>query len=240
RFGPYFSDGRRRVDYVLTYHIQKPGSVRNRSSRVTENSFIRRLRRSLSMRGSKAPLQPKEDPEIAAQEQQGDYCEDDKRFKREEFEENLLDMGLEMERDEQGHFPGIGFLKIHAPWKILCREAEFMKLKMPTKKVYDVKQGSNLVEKIRLFIRKITGPLHPKVDDNQAQNIKSLSHPFSREKQHLFDLSDKDNFFDSKTRSSIVYEILKRTRCTKANYSMGITSLLANGVYASAYPLHDV
>lgn len=191
RFGPYFSDGRRRVDYVLTYHIQKPGSVRNRSSRVTENSFIRRLRRSLSMRGSKAPLQPKEDPEIAAQEQQGDYCEDDKRFKREEFEENLLDMGLEMERDEQvcilcvfecvwfffpclscyqsrhtehdilkawvklvvwftfwivvffisqflfqGHFPGIGFLKIHAPWKILCREAEFMKLKMPTKKVF--------------------------------------------------------------------------------------------------------
>lgn len=52
--------------------------------------------------------------------------------------------------------------------------------------VYDVKQGSNLVEKIRLFIRKITGPLHPNVDDNQAQNIKSLSHPFSREKQHLW------------------------------------------------------
>lgn len=36
----------------------------------------------------------------------------------------------------QGHFPGIGFLKIHAPWNILCREAEFMKLKMPTKKVF--------------------------------------------------------------------------------------------------------
>ncbi len=31
--------------------------------------------------------------------------------------------------------PGIGFLKIHAPWSVLCREAEFMKLKMPTKKV---------------------------------------------------------------------------------------------------------
>lgn len=51
--------------------------------------------------------------------------------------------------------------------------------------VYEVKQGGNLVEKIRMFIRKVTGPLHPKVDDNQAQNIKSLSHPFSREKQHL-------------------------------------------------------
>uniref|UniRef100_A0A4W6D0W9 Anoctamin n=1 Tax=Lates calcarifer TaxID=8187 RepID=A0A4W6D0W9_LATCA len=186
RLGPYLSDGRRRVDYVLAYHIQKPSSVRRRSSRFADNSFIRRLRRSLSMRGSQAPLQPKEDPEIAAQEQRTDYHEDDKRFRREEFEENLLETGLELEKDEGSKIPGIGFLKIHAPWNILCREAEFMKLKMPTKKVYDVKQGSNLVEKIRLFIHKVTAPLHPKVDANRPQSVKSLSHPFSREKQHLY------------------------------------------------------
>ncbi|GLD70834.1 anoctamin-1 isoform X1 [Lates japonicus] len=100
RLGPYFSDGRRRVDYVLAYHIQKPSSIRRRSSRFADNSFIRRLRRSLSMRGSRAPLQPKEDPEIAAQEHRTDYHEDDKRFRREEFEENLLEMGLELEKDE--------------------------------------------------------------------------------------------------------------------------------------------
>lgn len=35
----------------------------------------------------------------------------------------------------QSTIPGVGFLKIHAPWNVLCREAEFMKLKMPTKKV---------------------------------------------------------------------------------------------------------
>uniref|UniRef100_A0A671THI9 Anoctamin n=1 Tax=Sparus aurata TaxID=8175 RepID=A0A671THI9_SPAAU len=201
RLGPYFSDGQRRVDYVLAYHIQKPSSIRRPSSRFGDNNFIRRLRRSMSMRSSRAPLQPKEDPEIAAQKQRTDYHEDDKRFRREEFEENLLETGLELEKDEGSKIPGIGFLKIHAPWNVLCREAEFMKLKMPTKKVYDVKQGSNLVEKIRLFIHKITAPLHPKVDANRPQSIKSLSHPFSREKQHL---------------------------------------LLANGVYTSAYPLHDL
>ncbi|KAM3625602.1 uncharacterized protein V6R79_014675 [Siganus canaliculatus] len=237
--GPYFSDGRRRVDYVLAYQIQKPSNIQRSSFKLGENNFIHRLRRSLSSRSSRAPLQPKEDPEVAAQQQKSDYHEDDKRFRREEYEENLLEMGLELEKDEGNKIPGIGFLKIHAPWNVLCREAEFMKLKMPTKKVYEVKQGSNIVEKIRLFIHKVTAPLHPKVDANRPQSVKSLSHPFSREKQHLFDLSDRDKFFDSKTRSSIVYEVLKRTRCTKAKYSMGITSLLANGVYTAAYPLHD-
>uniref|UniRef100_A0A8P4KTJ7 Anoctamin n=1 Tax=Dicentrarchus labrax TaxID=13489 RepID=A0A8P4KTJ7_DICLA len=198
RLGPYFSDGRRRVDYVLAYHIQKPSSTRRRSSKFGENNFIRRLRRSLSMRSSRAPLQPKEDPEIAAQKQRTDYHEDDKRFRREEFEENLLETGLELEKDEGSKIPGIGFLKIHAPWNVLCREAEFMKLKMPTKKVLHPSHR-NLVEKIRLFIHKVTAPLHPKVDANRPQSVKSLSHPFSREKQHL-------------------------TRCTRAKYSMGKTS----------------
>ncbi|XP_026147450.1 anoctamin-1a isoform X2 [Mastacembelus armatus] len=237
--GPYFSDGQRRVDYVLAYEIEKPSSIRHRSSRFSGNKFIQRLRRSFNRSSSRAALHPKADPEIAAQEQRTDYHEDDKRFRREEFEENLLEMGLELEKDERSKIPEMGFVKIHAPWNVLCREAEFMKLKMPTKKVYEVKQGSNVVENVRQFIHKVTAPLHPKIEPSRPQNVKSLCHPFSREKQHLFDLSDRDRFFDSKTRSSIVYQILKRTRCTKAKYSMGITSLLANGVYMSAYPLHD-
>lgn len=100
RLGPYFSDGQRRVDYVLTYSIQKPGGVRRRSSKFSDTNFLQRLRHSLSMRSSRAPLQPKEDPEIVAQEQRTDYHEDDKRFRREEFEQNLLEMGLELEKDE--------------------------------------------------------------------------------------------------------------------------------------------
>ncbi|XP_027870657.1 anoctamin-1a isoform X2 [Xiphophorus couchianus] len=237
--GPYFSDGQRRVDYVLTYGIQKPSAVRRQSSKLSDNGFFHWLRHSLCSRSSRAPLQPKEDPEVAATEQQANYHEDDKRLKREEFEQNLQEMGLELEKDEGGKIAGIGFLKIHAPWAVLCREAEIMKLKMPTKQVYEVKQGSNLVEKIRLFIHKVTDPLHPKVGPKRPGDAKSLSLPFSKEKQHLFDLSDRDKFFDSKTRSSIVYEVLKRIRWTRPNYSFGITSLLANGVYTSAYPLHD-
>ncbi|XP_035273975.1 anoctamin-1-like isoform X2 [Anguilla anguilla] len=234
RQGLYFRDGERRVDYVLTYHVKKPGSSRYRrhSSRIMDSALARSIRRA------RAPP-PRNDPEIAAQEHSMDYHEDDKVFRREEFECNLQEMGLELEKDEDTKIPGVGFVKIHAPWHVLCREAEFMKLKMPTKKVYEVNEGSNLVEKINTFIHKVTEPLHPKVEENRIQNVKHLSYPFSREKQHLFDLSDRDSFFDSKTRSSIVFEILKRTKCTRAKYIMGITSLLASGVYMSAYPLHD-
>ncbi|XP_026233810.1 anoctamin-1a isoform X2 [Anabas testudineus] len=239
QLSPYFSDGQRRVDYVLAYNIEKPSSIRHHSSRFGDGNFIQRLRHSLSMRNSRAPPQTKKDPEVTAQEHQTDYHEDDKRFRRDDFEENLLQTGLELEKDEGSKIPGMGFLKIHAPWHVLCREAEFMKLKMPTKKIYEVKQGSNVVEKVRLFIHKLTAPLHPKVNTDRLQNVKPLSHPFSREKQHLFDLSDRDQFFDTKTRSSIVYEVLKRTKCIRAKYSMGITSLLASGVYTSGYPLHD-
>lgn len=106
QLGPYFSDGQRRVDYVLAYQIQKPGSIRRHSSRFGDNSFIRRLRHSLS---SRAPLQSKEDPEITAQEHQTDYHEDDKRFRREGFEENLLETGLELEKDEGVRKGGGGY-----------------------------------------------------------------------------------------------------------------------------------
>lgn len=110
QLGPYFSDGQRRVDYVLAYHIRKNNSVRRCPEKDQDNTFVRRLRRSLSFRSSRAPLTPKEDPEIAAQDQQVDYHEDDKRFRREEFEENLLEMGLELEKDDEVRRDGLFFL----------------------------------------------------------------------------------------------------------------------------------
>uniref|UniRef100_A0A8C7UGX5 Anoctamin n=1 Tax=Oncorhynchus mykiss TaxID=8022 RepID=A0A8C7UGX5_ONCMY len=153
--GPTFQDGQRRVDYVLTYHIQKPQSFRRKTSHFGDYRILR----------SRDTPPPKEDPEVAAHKHRLDYHEDDKRFRQTEFEDNLREMGLELEKDEGNKIPGIGFLKIHAPWNVLCREAEFMKLKMPTKKVCDV------VERINLFIRKATAPLHPKVEPNRAQNM---------------------------------------------------------------------
>nr|XP_033784024.1 anoctamin-1 isoform X2 [Geotrypetes seraphini] len=236
KHGLYFRDGRRKVDYILAYHFKKATGTRTPSKRTYQNDTASGARstkedRQLPGKGG--------DAEAAEPEPQMDYYEDDKRFRREEYEGNLIEAGLELEKDEDTKLHGVGFVKIHAPWNVLCREAEFLKLKMPTKKVYQINEAHGFMQKLHSVIQKITEPIQPKVAGSNIQATKHLSYPFSREKQHLFDLSNKDSFFDSKTRSTVVYEILKRTTCTKAKYSMGITSLLANGVYSAAYPLHD-
>uniref|UniRef100_A0A671R1X6 Anoctamin n=1 Tax=Sinocyclocheilus anshuiensis TaxID=1608454 RepID=A0A671R1X6_9TELE len=184
----------------------KPQSTHKQSSKSCLCCGFRREQKNLPAH---------EDPELAAQEQRLDYHEDDQRLRREEFEENLREMGLEMEKEEGTKLPGVGFLKIHAPWDVLCREAEFMKLKMPTIKVYCL--INSIAEKVNVFIQKVTAPLQPNVGENQTENEKPLSYPFSREKQHLFDLSDRNSFFDSKTRSSIVTMLYewKLNRCSR-------------------------
>ncbi|XP_047248795.1 anoctamin-1-like isoform X2 [Girardinichthys multiradiatus] len=235
--GLYFQDGQRHVDYILTYPVRKSGggrSSRQSDHSLTENLVSRNLSQSKQTQGGSTVA----DVEMGVLGETFNSQEDHKAFRREVFEKNLKDMGLELEKDEEAMIPGLGFVKIHAPWNVLCREAELMKLKMPTKKVYEVKQSRSVMKKISSLVNKVLEPLHPNVEEHHSKNIKHLSHSFSREKQHLFDFSDKDNFFDSKTRSSIVFEILKRTKC-KAKYSMGITSLLGSGVYTAAYPLHD-
>ncbi|XP_025771230.1 anoctamin-1 [Puma concolor] len=220
------------VDYILVYHPKRPSGSRTPARRVQHGDA------APAARGTRQdqPLPGKGDVGAAGgPEPPTDYHEDDKRSRREEYEGNLLEAGLELERDEETKIHGVGFVKIHAPWNVLCREAEFLKLKMPTKKLYHINETRGLLKKINSVLQKITDPIQPKVAGHRPQTTKRLSYPFSREKQHLFDLSDKDSFFDSKTRSTIVYEILKRTTCTKAKYSMGQTCVVATKVYARAF-----
>ncbi|XP_044537997.1 anoctamin-1 [Gracilinanus agilis] len=257
KYGLYFRDGKRKVDYILVYNYKRTPGHKILARRVLLGDG------PPGAQGNKQeqhPLPGKDGPlDTGEMDHQGDHHEDEKRFRREEYEGNLLEAGLELERDEDTKIHGLGFVKIHAPWNVLCREAEFLKLKMPTKKMYQINQSRGLINKINSVLQKITEPIQPRVGDHGSQTVKRLSFAFSREKQHLFDLTDKDSFFDSKTRSTIVYEILKRTTCAKASTGQGegrkkdsallnkrrkcgqygITSLLANGVYSAAYPLHD-
>lgn len=97
--GLYFEDGLRRVDYVLTYQVKK--STGGRSCRPS-NAVARSFRRG--------PKQPRghggQRPSPAAVDVELGYSgetfsqEDHKTFRRDEFERELVDMGLELEKDE--------------------------------------------------------------------------------------------------------------------------------------------
>uniref|UniRef100_A0A8C0FUV7 Anoctamin n=1 Tax=Bubo bubo TaxID=30461 RepID=A0A8C0FUV7_BUBBB len=223
KYGLYFRDGKRKVDYILVYHYKKSSAGRTLTRRVHHNdSGARSAKQDQPLPGKGVQL------EMGESEPHVDYHEDDKRFRREEYEGNLVEAGLELERDEDTKIHGIGFVKIHAPWNVLCREAEFLKLKMPTKKMYQINQTHGLLKKINSVIQKITEPIQPKVAEHKPQTVKRLSYPFSREKE----ISRKNN----KVRLSN----LKIINNYYVFIFQGITSLLANGVYSAAYPLHDL
>ncbi len=103
---PYFQDGLRRIDYVLTYDVQNPQSTHKQKSKSCLCCGFGRDRKNTPAH---------EDPELAAQEQRLDYHEDDQRLRREEFEENLREMGLEIEK-EDGVSPTVFSFTV-SPWK---------------------------------------------------------------------------------------------------------------------------
>uniref|UniRef100_A0A286Y551 Anoctamin 1 n=3 Tax=Cavia porcellus TaxID=10141 RepID=A0A286Y551_CAVPO len=181
KYGLYFRDGKRKVDYILVYHHKRPSGSRALPKRVLHNDA------ALGARGAKQdqPLPGKgSQVEAGSPEPSVDYHEDDKQFRREEYEGNLLEAGLELERDQDTKIHGVGFVKIHAPWNVLCREAEFLKLKMPTKKMYNISETRGLLKTINSVLQKITDPIQPKVAEHRPQTTKRLYYPFSREKQH--------------------------------------------------------
>ncbi|XP_062991101.1 anoctamin-2 [Elgaria multicarinata webbii] len=238
----HFRDSRRKVDYVLAYHYRKcslqhggaPPGLLHRPVAIISNGETAKSQ-------AEQPQQQQQHGQDAEVIDLGplDALEEAKREQRFEFERNLVEAGLEVEKDMENKSQGLSFVRIHAPWNVLSREAEFLKIKMPTKKTYEIKEEGGIVKKLSDIWHKFTEPLQPKVPQQNTTRMKNLSYPFSREKIYLYNIQDKDTFFDNGTRSRIVHEILKRTYSTKAKNSMGINTLIANNVYETAYPLHD-
>ncbi|XP_034529987.1 anoctamin-2b isoform X2 [Notolabrus celidotus] len=254
--GLCFSDGRRKVDYVLVFHQPRHGSVRSPTS-----TSISQDRLSIVSNGN---FPPTVDPDAAAERGGGipageaanvgevfmelgveglneptEPADHEMHLIRQEFEANLLEAGLEMERDKEFKAHGPGFTRLHAPWPVLCREAEFLKIKVPTKTSYELKDEKGFGSSMMKVWKKLKQPFQPKVPNQEHDRNKVLSHCFSRDKLHLYNITSKDTFFDNATRGRIIYEILRRTVCVRTCQTIGINTLIAKGVYDSAFPLHD-
>ncbi|XP_062346893.1 anoctamin-2 [Cinclus cinclus] len=253
--GLHFRDSKRKVDYVLAYHYRRslarhaPGAASLEPRRGSPSVAL--VSNGGTGKGCAEPQQQqRDDGQRALPEWPGlpglelvemsplDAVEEERRLQREEYERNLLEAGLEIEKDPENKSQGLSFVRIHAPWQVLSREAELLKIKMPTKKMYEITEEKGVLKTLNGIWCKLTEPLQPQVPQQENTKMKTLSYPFSREKIYLYNIKDKDTFFDNATRSRIVREILKRTS-TKARSSMGIGTLIANNVYDAAYPLHD-
>ncbi|XP_066540933.1 anoctamin-1 [Hoplias malabaricus] len=231
RGGLCFADGCRRVDYVLVYHCKRRHS-QSRHSIISNGNLP-----SLSPTASRRSTQPElAELELEAGPASGPG-EGEKALIREEFERGLEEEGLEIERDKE--MKTVRFTRLHIPWSVLSREAELLKIKVPTKRTYELKEKTGLAGAINSLWEKLNQPFQPGVPNLQNLRTRVLSLPFNREKLHLFDIKSKNTLFDTATRGRIVLEILRRTACTQTCQTMGITSLLAKGVYDSAFPLHD-
>ncbi|XP_018539813.2 anoctamin-2b isoform X1 [Lates calcarifer] len=254
--GLYFSDGRRKVDYVLVFHQRRHSSIRcpvgtsvsqDRLSIVSNGNFPQSVSsdavagRGGGMPGEEAANAGEVFMELgfAGGSEPTEPADHEMRLIRQEFEANLLEAGLEIERDKEVKAHGPSFTRLHAPWPVLCREAEFLKIKVPTKTSYELKEESGFGSSMSTIWRKLNQPFQPKVPHQDHERTKFLSHCFSRDKLHLYNITSKDTFFDNATRGRIVYEILRRTVCVRTCQTIGISTLIAKGVYDAAFPLHD-
>ncbi|XP_061817320.1 anoctamin-2b isoform X1 [Nerophis lumbriciformis] len=245
--GLHFSDGRRKVDYVLVFHQRRHISVRSHASTSVSHDRL-----SIVSNGNFPPSLGSEGKgggesvsigEVFMELDSGGGNEAaepaDMHLIRQEFEANLLEAGLEIERDREVKAHGLSFTRLHAPWPVLCREAEFLKIKVPTKTRYELKEEGAFSSSVSSLWRKLKQPFQPKVPHQDHGATKFLTHCFSRDKLHLYNITSKETFFDNATRGRIVYEILRRTICARSCQTIGVTTLIAKGVYDAAFPLHD-
>uniref|UniRef100_A0A670JFE5 Anoctamin n=1 Tax=Podarcis muralis TaxID=64176 RepID=A0A670JFE5_PODMU len=154
--------------------------------------------------------------------------------KRLAYESNLINCGLQLEATSS---VSVGdekliFVKVHAPWELLCSFAEIMHIKLPLQP-NDLKTRDSPFKWISRFFS---------VDENIIKPEQEFfTAPFEIDRLSDFYIQDKETFFNPATRSRIVHFILCRGEyAIRDNVrKFGINKLLDSGIYKAAFPLHD-
>ncbi|XP_065927950.1 anoctamin-4 isoform X8 [Magallana gigas] len=177
-----------------------------------------------------------------------------KEQRRNTFEKNLIEEGLELEHEgkETSKNGKTCFTKVHVPWETMLRYAELLNVKMPLA-VNDME--TQLESCFENCWKKFPSPFELD-EDLLPEEPNYFTAPFNRSRmdQYIgveyidkeFVIKDKDTFFTHAQRSKICYEILSRAHFLdldddddKFNKKFGVRKLVDNQTYNAAYPLHD-
>ncbi|KAH7729860.1 Anoctamin/TMEM 16 [Aphelenchoides avenae] len=211
----YFSDGKRLIDYVLSYNVDDFDDEADADS-------------------------DEEDPPSTSRSQSIPRRSEKRRV----FEANLQKLGLELEY-AAARYSNTRFVLVHAPFKVLMKQAELMKVKMP---VYqnDVRKPMNLMDGVlNVFLRRFK--FLDDFDDKVKKRIDPpdyFTQPFIEQHADCFiNYENPEEFFPRSERSRMVYDLLIRTRYDRSEFRekfrFGIERLVKNKSYLAAFPLHD-
>ncbi|KAM8912240.1 anoctamin-6 isoform 1-T1 [Lycaon pictus] len=157
------------------------------------------------------------------------------RRKRQAYESNLICGGLQLEATRSVLDDKLIFVKVHAPWEVLCTYAEIMHIKLPLKP-NDLKTRSSAFGNFSWFTKVL------QVDESIIKPEQEFfTAPFEKNRMNDFYIHDRDTFFNPATRSRIVYFILSRIQYQVRDNvkKFGINKLVSSGIYKAAFPLHD-
>uniref|UniRef100_A0A452R3F5 Anoctamin n=1 Tax=Ursus americanus TaxID=9643 RepID=A0A452R3F5_URSAM len=157
------------------------------------------------------------------------------RRKRRAYESNLMCDGLHLEATRSILDDKLVFVKVHAPWEVLCTYAEIMHIKLPLKP-NDLKTRSSAFGNFSWFTKVL------QVDESIIKPEQEFfTAPFEKNRMNDFYIQDRDTFFNPATRSRIVYFILSRVMYQVRDNvkKFGINRLVSSGIYKAAFPLHD-
>ncbi|CAG0886851.1 unnamed protein product [Darwinula stevensoni] len=154
-----------------------------------------------------------------------------KRAKRESFETNLMEVGLELELEDKKEDVETYFLKVHAPSSVLTRYSEILNMRTCIK-------AEEQERRKKSFYRRLTTPF-----DYDHSLISSAPENFSTgfqssKEDQLMD-KNRDTNFSNAERTYIVYELLRRAHYADDDEKFGIQRLISNGTYEAGFPLHD-
>uniref|UniRef100_A0AC35U007 Anoctamin n=1 Tax=Rhabditophanes sp. KR3021 TaxID=114890 RepID=A0AC35U007_9BILA len=162
---------------------------------------------------------------------------------RKSYELYLKYRGLEIEFMESQESSDTVFVLVHAPFNVLLRQAEVLKMRMPLGR-NDMIGSEGYSEGI---ISKCIGELEfMKLSHAYTKRLNEVSHyteSFEKSRlKHYLNYDDHENFFSKSERSRIVYDLLNRTSYRSADSDklhIGIERLLNAGSYVAAYPPHE-